>query len=87
MKGSILDPLLESFKGFKPTNDIYAAGVIISFIFTGKTRLGVARGAVGDIVNRATSLDESARFGSIADMISAVEALEAPAAASAEARV
>lgn len=87
MKGTIIDPLLESFKDFKPTNDIYAAGVIISFIFTGKTRLGVASGPVGDIVNRATSLDESARFGSIADMISAVEALEAPLSASAEASV
>lgn len=87
MKGSIIDPLLESFKDFKPTNDIYAAGVIVSFIFTGKTRLGVADGAVGDIVNSATSLVESERFASISDMISAVEALEAPAATSPEASV
>lgn len=87
MKGSIIDPLLESFKDFKPTNDIYAAGVIVSFIFTGKTRLGVAGGAVGNIVDSATSLVEAERFPSIADMIAAIEALQAPAAVSAEASV
>lgn len=81
MKGSIIDPLLESFKDFRATNDIYAAGALISFIFTGKVGLGVAKGQVGDVVDKATSAVASARFDSVAEMIAAVEALEPPVAA------
>lgn len=76
LKGSIMDPTLDSFKDFATTNDIYAAGVVVSYIFSGRIALGSAVGAVAAVVARATDSDVNARYRTVAEFIRAVEALE-----------
>ncbi|CAM5466601.1 Serine/threonine-protein kinase PknD [Leifsonia shinshuensis] len=76
MKGSIIDPALNSFKDFAATNDIYAAGVVVSYIFSGRIAIGSTPGAVGAVVARATDSNVAARYMSIAELIRDVEALE-----------
>ncbi|RKQ89414.1 protein kinase-like protein [Mycolicibacterium mucogenicum 261Sha1.1M5] len=76
LKGSIIDPTLPSFKEFAKTNDLYAAGVVLSYIFTGRKGLGNAAGKVGDVVRRATDHTVENRFSSIGEMIRAVENIQ-----------
>ena len=76
LKGSIIDPTLNSFKDFAVTNDIYAAGVLVSYIFSGRIALGSAVGAVSAVVQRSTDSDVTARYETAAELIRAVEALE-----------
>lgn len=78
LKGSILDPSLESFKDFTVTNDIYAAGVILSFLFSGRLALGNCVGRVEEIVRKATATDVASRYATVAELIQDVESLEPP---------
>lgn len=79
MKGTVVDPTLESFKKYGLPNEIYGAGHILSFIFSGRMGLGGTNGPVQQIVQRCTDHDLRKRYGSIADVIIEVEALTAPA--------
>jgi tRNA A-37 threonylcarbamoyl transferase component Bud32 len=76
LKGSIIDPALNSFKEFAATNDIYAAGVVISYIFTGRVALGSSTGPVRAIVDKATSSVISDRYPTVRELIQDVESLE-----------
>lgn len=76
LKGSIIDPALNSFKEFAATNDIYAAGVVISYIFTGRIALGSSTGPVRAIVDKATSSVISDRYPTVRELIQDVESLE-----------
>ncbi|TFD28664.1 protein kinase family protein [Cryobacterium lyxosi] len=76
LKGSIIDPALDSFKDFAVTNDIYAAGVLVSYIFSGRIALGSAVGAVSGVVQRSTDSNVAARYETVAELIRAVEVLE-----------
>jgi serine/threonine protein kinase len=78
MKGTVLDPTLESFAGFKPTNDIYAVGHVLSYIFTGRSGLDAATGAVRQVVHRCTDNDVGNRYATVAEVIAAVDALDDP---------
>ena len=81
LKGTIIDPTLSTFKDFDYTNDIYAVGLILSYIFTGKVPLNSATGAVARLVAKCTDHTVSNRYPSVADIIAAVDALPAPVAA------
>ena len=48
----------------------------LSYIFTGKESLRVGPDEVGLIIQRCTSHDYSARYGSVLDLIAEVERLE-----------
>jgi tRNA A-37 threonylcarbamoyl transferase component Bud32 len=78
LKGTIIDPTLSTFKDFNYTNDIYAVGLILSFIFTGKVPLNSATGAVQPIVAKCTDHIVANRYGSVAEIIAEVDALPAP---------
>ncbi|CAN5333409.1 hypothetical protein BH09ACT1_BH09ACT1_12730 [soil metagenome] len=75
LKGTIIDPTLESFKDFEYTNDIYAVGLIVSYIFTGRAPLNSATGAVAAIVAKCTDHVVANRYSNIAQIIAAVDAL------------
>ncbi|MFE1664093.1 protein kinase [Microbacterium sp. P02] len=79
LKGSIIDPALESFKNFAATNDMYAAGVVISYIFSGRLALGSCAGDVEGVVQKATHRDVDLRYATLADLIQDMEKLEPPA--------
>ena len=76
MRGTIRDPLLDRFKDYGIGNEIYSIGWVLFYIFTGKESLRVAPDEVGLIIQRCTSHDYSARYGSVLDLIAEVERLE-----------
>lgn len=78
MKGTVLDPTLERFADFKSTNDIYAVGHVLSYIFTGRSGLDAATGALRQLVHECTDNDIGKRYPTVVDIISAVDALDDP---------
>lgn len=85
MKGTILDPALESFKDFTVINDIYSVGHVLLFIFTGRTALGSAKGEVQRVIDKCTDNDSAQRFRNAREVIAAVELLTDPASAGSDA--
>lgn len=75
MKGTIVDPTLESFKDYALPNEIHAIGYIVSYIFTGRQAPHLD-GALGHVIRRCINVDLSARFKAITEIITAVERLE-----------
>jgi serine/threonine protein kinase len=73
MKGSITDPALESFKDFSVTNEIYAVGFLLSFIFSGRRGLNACTGPIRTIVDRCTNSDVDARYKSVREIITDLE--------------
>lgn len=85
LRGTIRDPLLESFKDYDTTNEIYAIGVVLCFIFTGRESLRTDADEVGRIVRKCVDHDADRRYASVRQIIADVEAVvvatptEAPA--------
>jgi tRNA A-37 threonylcarbamoyl transferase component Bud32 len=77
LRGTIRDPLLESFKDYSVANEIYAIGVVLSFIFTGRESLRSGSGEVSRIVQKCVSHDADQRYQSVLDVIADIEALTA----------
>ncbi|ASD21715.1 serine/threonine protein kinase [Cryobacterium sp. LW097] len=82
VKGTIIDPTLTSFKDFAETNDIYAVGHLLSFVFTGKTSLGFESADVQGIVQKCTDNMVAKRYKNVAEIIADVDALVPPDAPS-----
>jgi hypothetical protein len=78
MKGTIVDPTLESFKDFAVVNDIYAVGHVLSFIFSGRSNLGACTGAVQKVIEKCTDNDVRRRYATVLDVIADVEGLQDP---------
>lgn len=77
LRGTIRDPLLENFKDYSITNEIYAIGSVLSYIFTGRESLRTDPGEVGRIVRRCVDHDGEQRYASTREIIADVEALGA----------
>jgi serine/threonine-protein kinase len=58
-----LDPLLSSYREYSRENEIFSAGQIINYLFTGKQRL-VTNTQIGEVVTRATSSKSEDRYPS-----------------------
>lgn len=81
MKGTIRDPMLSSFKDYAVVNELYSIAHVLAYIFTGKESLPSTAGAVGQIIHKCADNDVSQRYQTVAELIAAVEQLEAPLAA------
>ncbi|MDD0856631.1 protein kinase family protein [Arthrobacter alpinus] len=77
MKGTILDPMLNDFKEYALTNEIYAVGHLISYIFTGRTAPHVTGDNLGGIVRRCTDMDTGNRYQQAQEVLDAVNDLQA----------
>lgn len=75
LRGTIRDPLLENFKDYGITNEIYAIGVVLSFIFTGRESLKADASQVSRIVQKCVDHDAERRYASVREVIADVEAL------------
>ncbi len=84
MRGSIIDPALQSFKSYAVINEIYPIGHILSFIFSGRKNLDATTGKVREIVNRCVTHDLTLRYQDVRAIIRDVEALETGANSAAQ---
>ena len=75
MKGSIIDPALESFKDFSEVNDIYAIGFILSYIFTGRENLFVNQSPLSSIIQKCSNNDPESRYHTVKEIITALRTL------------
>lgn len=76
MRGTILDPLLESFRNYAVKNEIYSVGWVLSYIFTGRASLSFSDDSVSKIVQKCTSHNLDQRYADVLSLISDVEHLE-----------
>ncbi|WP_240679377.1 protein kinase family protein [Streptomyces sp. B29(2018)] len=76
MRGTYRDPLLENFKDYDVSNEIYSIGWVLSYIFTGRESLTSQDNAQSQIVRKCVTHDIGHRYGSVRELIGAVERLE-----------
>ena len=77
LRGTIRDPLLDSFKDYAVCNEIYAIGWVLSFIFTGKESLRPGSAEVTQIVQKCVDHNADRRYNRVLDLIADVEGLAA----------
>ena len=78
MKGSIIDPALKSFRDFKPVNDIYSIGFILSYILTGKENLVTDGSRLGSIIQKCSATNSADRYQTVWDIIEDMRKAECP---------
>lgn len=70
MKGTIIDDTLESFSDYNLKNEIYAIGVILYFIFTGKQNLNFRQDdVISAIVKKCVDRDHNIRYNTVDEII------------------
>lgn len=80
LRGTRLDPALESMAEFRIEHEMFAVGWLLWFIFVGREGLGPKdAGPVADLVRRCVHSDTGRRPNSTMELIDAVRALPAPA--------
>lgn len=73
IRGTIIDDTLTSFKDYNIKNEIYAIGVVLWFIFTGKKSLStLTNEGIGYIVNKCIDRDHSKRYNDVNEIINDV---------------
>lgn len=77
LRGTIRDPHLENFKEYNVSNEIYAIGCVLSFIFTGKESLRSGEGEWAPIVRKCVDYDSERRYKTVLEVVAAVEGLAA----------
>lgn len=76
IRGTIIDDTLISFKDYNIKNEIYAIGVVLWFIFTGKRNLSMNdKTELGRIVNKCIVRDHSKRYNNVDEIMKDVAAL------------
>ena len=76
MKGTIIDPSLESFKHYEIRHEIYAIGFVLLFIFTGKRNLKTGDQGIFRIVDKCTDKTIETRYGGVSEIITDVDKLQ-----------
>ena len=75
LKGTIKDDTLVDFKKYNVKNEIYAVGVILSYIFTGKQNLDLTDNAITHIVNKCVDRNHNNRYDNVQEIIEDVKTL------------
>lgn len=75
IKGTILDPSLDSFKDYSVKNEIYAIGFILQFMFTGRKSLTNDSSQLAEIITKCVDRDFNKRYDTITQIINDVENL------------
>lgn len=78
MKGTLVDPMLESFKDYAVVNEVYTIAWVLAYIFKGRESLPPASDDVGRIIHKCAINDLGLRYQTVAEVIADVERLEAP---------
>lgn len=77
MRGTVIDPTLNSFKEYDIRSEIYAIGFVLSFIFSGRRKIDACSGEVRAIIDRCVAVDRAARYADVLAIIKEVERLPA----------
>ena len=77
MKGAIRDPQLDQFSKFTTANEVYAIGVILNFIFTGKRTWQYRQCELRNLVEKCTTSNIDERFSRVSEIIERVNRLDA----------
>jgi eukaryotic-like serine/threonine-protein kinase len=72
LRGTLLDPAIDSFKDYNLANEIYSVGAVLSFLFSGRQSLDACSGDVRAIVNRCVDIDVAARYPDVRSIIAEV---------------
>ena len=75
MRGTIIDDTLTCFKDYNIKNEIYSIGVVLWFIFTGKSNLKLDNSEIGKIVNKCIIRNHSDRFSNVDDIIKSIKSI------------
>lgn len=76
IRGTFVDPALEEFKDFKPVNDIYVVGIVLSYIFKGVSSLASDSTPLGEIIQKCSHADPAQRYQKVLQIVKAVENLK-----------
>lgn len=69
IRGTIIDDTLTNFKNYNIKNEIYAIGVVLWFIFTGKTSLKNDNSEIGKIVEKCIIRNHDERYNNVNEII------------------
>ena len=75
IKGTIIDPCLDSFKNYNKKHEIYAIGFVLWFIFTGKTSLHHQDSKLYGIIEKCLDRDMDKRYQDVTSIIRDVDAM------------
>lgn len=75
IKGTIIDPCLDSFKNYNKKHEIYAIGFVLWFIFTGKTSLHHQDSGLYKIIEKCLERDMEKRYEAVTSIIREVDAM------------
>lgn len=75
MRGSIRDPLWLDFKKFKMTNEIFAVGTVLAYIFTGKEGIPPNNSELNAVIHRCVTTNGEERFQTVLEVVQQLEAL------------
>lgn len=76
IRGTIRDPLLNSFKDYSVLNEIYSLGWVLSYIFTGREALKSGKDEISRIIQKCAANDTAQRYQEVRELIADVERLE-----------
>ena len=77
LKGTKIDPALGSFKDFGAVHDIFAAGFVLLYIFTGRKNVGRGNAPpINQIIHKCIDSEPERRYQSVMELITDVEALD-----------
>lgn len=78
VRGTVRDPMLDSFKNYGVVNEMYSIGHVLAYIFKGRESLPSATDEVGRIIHKCAVNDLDQRYQAVTELIPDVERLEAP---------
>lgn len=76
IKGTILDPCLDSFKSYDVQNEMYAIGIILWYIFTGRKNYKTEQTAVSKAVAKCIDSNKSARYRSVKELLNEISGIQ-----------
>lgn len=80
LRGTIVDPMIASFKDYNVFNEIYPIGFLLSFIFSGRREIAACKGETRRVIDQCVVHDLTLRYADVRSIIRDVEALGPPVA-------
>lgn len=75
IKGTIIDDTLDNFKDYDVKYEIYGIGVLLWFIFTGKTSLKIDDSDIGKIVSKCITRNHEERYNNVQEIINDINSI------------